>query len=132
MNTPAARIAEIRERMAAATPGPWALYRAPEEPSEGWPVAQFRGWTVMSPPMHCDSLGSQHADAALIANAPDDLRFLLGELDKARGLLARVLDSEVVKSTPFAGYSEALADAHAFVSGASLAAPSAPPQGCPL
>lgn len=79
------RIEEIEARLAAATPGPWeaafggtdALVKKPDGSS-----------------ISCGDIIYAHrypkADATFIANAPDDIRYLLDELRAARKEIARV------------------------------------------
>lgn len=82
------RLDEIRARVAAATAGPWvAIYYGPEVAREpGWSVDcnqpdvlsvanVFRGY---------GNRGEDAANAAFIANAPDDIRFLLAEVERLR------------------------------------------------
>ena len=72
---------EIRARLAAATPGPWATS------SQG---AIWRGNTLIA---HCSSnltppSVESIADAALIARAPADLALLLEAVDRLAALVA--------------------------------------------
>jgi hypothetical protein len=80
------RLDEIRARVAAATTGPWvAIYYGPE-------VAREPGWSVNCNPPDVLSVanvfrgygnrGEDAANAAFIANSPDDIRFLLAEVDR--------------------------------------------------
>lgn len=79
--------AAIRERLAAATPGPWK-----------WAVTEDRHWVQV---WH-DEVGDEIAkcsdddDAALIANAPTDLAALLDALDEAERTIDRVLTNYAV------------------------------------
>jgi hypothetical protein len=81
------RLAEIRARLDAATPGPWhrkgkAVLGPREERDLGTgPAALLHtGMPYDGPNGRCG------ANAELAANAPDDLAFLLGELDDAQRL----------------------------------------------
>jgi len=85
------KIAEIREALDAATPGPWAVFVG-----EGWTEEYPRNTyvqAVWNEPDHRGSFGYRvarmagvhgrtMADAHLIANAPEWLRFLLSQLDR--------------------------------------------------
>ena len=78
------RIAQIRARVEAATPGPWKVQTdSDDDPDNYWPwrvitddetgvIVDFTGGDI--PP---------DEDAALIANAPADLAWLTRELDAA-------------------------------------------------
>jgi hypothetical protein len=79
---------EVRERLAAmlgrlerATPGPWRVLRNGRicDP-EGIPVAQTPATTELGEPTRQDLV-----DAALIANAPADLAWLLGLVEQLSG-----------------------------------------------
>lgn len=82
------RLGEIRARVGAASPGPWELDRD-------------SGYLIPSPEDNCyivqdddsDGRDGRHiaflfsdngADAAFIANSPDDIRFLLAEVERLR------------------------------------------------
>jgi len=85
------KIAEIREALEKATPGPWAVFVG-----EGWTEEYPRNTyvqAVWNEPDHRGSFGYRvarmagvhgktMADAHLIANAPEWLRFLLDELER--------------------------------------------------
>lgn len=80
------RLAEIRKRLEAATPGPWRVERDNIESENIHPdlladdpgMDPDGGWTVAENVQ-------RYKDAELIANAPADIRFLLD-------LLAEVTD----------------------------------------
>lgn len=83
------RIAEIRERLQAATTRPW-ITDVIANIGENWLVANCgsddAGVThiVTTDSIHASELtGDSGADAEFIANAPTDIAFLLGEYDKA-------------------------------------------------
>ena len=81
------RLAEIEQRLQAATPGPWfAHYEQDGEPTipfvsdsddEEWDGRLL---------LNVDS-DREDADAAFIAHAPDDIRYLLEQVRRLRGLL---------------------------------------------
>jgi hypothetical protein len=86
-------LADIRARLAAVTPGPWSA--ADEHgllPGAGpaWCVSRMRpGYESMSPEdgymYDIADLGDYdraEADAEFIAHAPEDIRFLLNEVDR--------------------------------------------------
>lgn len=82
----AEREREIRERLAAATPGPWCIEN---EQSEDYiyVIADARAAVAeILKPFNSAAFD----DAALIANAPSDLAFLLSLLDDLRGDRARL------------------------------------------
>lgn len=75
------RIQQIRQRLAAATPGPWFSYESGQEvmrgqmPGDYAPIASL----VFNP-----------ADNAFIAAAPDDVRDLLDDKERAQRFVERV------------------------------------------
>lgn len=79
-----ARIALIKARLEAATPGPWQTWPdGTEESVESVAVGRFV--------CHLNSNMRQfREDAALIANAPDDLAWLLSEVEAATARAERV------------------------------------------
>jgi predicted metal-dependent phosphoesterase TrpH len=93
------RLAAIRERLAAATPGPWeASHRHVHGTASDDEMAGL-GWEIVGPPEPMNrGQFRRAADAALIANAPQDLADLLAERD--------ALEAQV------AALREALAEAH--------------------
>ena len=114
-------IEEIRKRLEAATPGPWAwfgntkvhsLYLATVRGGRVY-VMQFARWGMGSAaprfqvdhrmvradtlvkyeqPYRKDVAGINHADADLIANAPADIAFLLAEVDRLTALASPTQD----------------------------------------
>ena len=100
----AERIAAIRARLDAATPGPW--YWAGDYPSNA-PCPHTTEWTDHGPDLmsrtvqkpwggdttvitssgyDASSLNVEDADAELIAHAPQDLAFLLAEVERLQSL----------------------------------------------
>jgi hypothetical protein len=82
------RIAAIRARLEAATPGPWVH---DEEGYMGcgevYTMGEgVEGGNIAAPSGDCypRSGYSPKEDMEFIAHAPDDIAYLLGELDKAR------------------------------------------------
>ena len=77
------RIDEIRDRLDKATPGPW---EATYEPSDRWTSITGQAhddggrWLLCPEVATCE--GEGHTDADLIANAPADLAWLLGEVER--------------------------------------------------
>lgn len=75
------RVQEIRDRLDAATPGPW---RVLEDDWDGYAVAdrsQGIGTAYIASEMQ-QGHDEGKSDAAFIANAPDDVAWLLDELAK--------------------------------------------------
>ena len=78
----------IKERLAAATPGPWDFHVLPQ--SVGITVATIHSeqgpretrWTVDLPP-EIGGMGTR-ADAEMIAHAPSDLAALVAEVEQLR------------------------------------------------
>ena len=88
------RLAQIEARLSAATPGPWRIgYWSPDEPEVNAILAEEQTFVVCA-----DEDPIKPADAALIAHAPDDLRYLLdalaAERAAARGYLERAERAE--------------------------------------
>lgn len=77
------RTEEIRTRLAAATPGPWHAW----DRGIGWEVHEGDGCAQRM----CMEINSEFretfraGDAALIANAPADLAYLLGRIEALEG-----------------------------------------------
>ena len=73
------RIAEIRARLDAATPGPWLVRN---------------GWVDLNN-LHGDVIpvGHNDADADLIAHAPADIAWLLDEVERLRNTNLSVSNS---------------------------------------
>lgn len=83
------RLDEIRARLAAATPGPWWRTGGPElwfvEPAEGDDVI-----TGISRNQYHEIQSDRAGhDAALIASAPDDIAYLLAEVERLTGEVAK-------------------------------------------
>lgn len=91
----AERIAEIRGRLGAATPGPW-------DPAT-WNNYDDGGWAAVGPHHECsdedgcgcadedhDTRKRADRDAAFIAHAPADLADALDALEELRALLRRL------------------------------------------
>src|SRR5690606_2330682 len=80
------RLAEIRERLAAATPGPWELYATERNViaiTKGRMRSGYRREIVHWSGFDCSNIddpGQVRANAALIAHAPSDLAYLLDEI----------------------------------------------------
>ena len=73
-----ARIKEIQDRVDKATPAPWMylfgdeiIYEKLEDGCRGLPIARA-------------ALGNHYNNAQFIANAPDDIEFLLAALEEAQ------------------------------------------------
>src|SRR5690606_5333109 len=94
------RVAEIRDRLAAATPGPWELYATERNViaiTKGRTRSGYLREIVHWSGFDCSNIddpGQVRANAALIAHAPSDLAYLLDEiarlsreLEEARELL---------------------------------------------
>ena len=99
------RLAEIRERLAAATPGPWELYATERNViaiTKGRTRSGYLREIVHWSGFDCsniDDTGKVRANAALIAHAPSDLAYLLDEiarlsreLEAAKKLLRELVD----------------------------------------
>src|SRR5690606_205615 len=80
------RLAEIRERLAAATPGPWGLYATERNViaiTKGRTRSGYLREIVHWSGFDCSNIddpGKVRANAALIAHAPSDLAYLLDEI----------------------------------------------------
>lgn len=76
-------IEAIRKRLEAATPGPWinrpygVIQRVPSAPEDGYIV-------LWDDEARSKGLGTENFD--LIANAPEDIAFLLAEVERLREL----------------------------------------------
>jgi len=68
------RLAEIRARLDAATPGPWSTYRE----SGDWGSCHTDGTTTIT--VYSDRDGGYVSDQQFIAHAPADIAWLLTEL----------------------------------------------------
>lgn len=80
------RLAEIRGRLEAATPGPWDVKRPGEPAAGGFGIVanlgndcDFQRCFVTAP--HVASCRRTKADAALIAHAPQDIADLMKEVE---------------------------------------------------
>jgi len=91
------RIDEIQERLAAAVPGPWSVGEQGYELGTKY----WRRWIEPN----IGEIGSD-ADAQLIAHAPDDLRYLLTEIERLEGQLTEVY--EVVREAGEIYYHDSL------------------------
>ncbi|MNI26719.1 hypothetical protein D3C73_804300 [compost metagenome] len=91
------RIQEIKERHAAATPGPWRTFVKDNFVNEDNYRTIIAGVGFYSPPKYvgfgCDLYISE-ADAELIANAPSDIAYLLSEVERLQ------TGFEVLSKTP--------------------------------
>lgn len=89
-----ARISEIEKRLDAATPGPWYNFKSDrviKAEKALTPKHQVpKEWNICKYPMRTNDYPISHdeyeANAALIANAPSDLRYLLSIAKAAMGL----------------------------------------------
>lgn len=84
--TPEQRIAEIKERLAKATPGPWTRVERSNygrEPHAGSIASGALSVANLIAKIEDDGQNVE-ADADLLAHSPDDIAFLLGQLDAAR------------------------------------------------
>lgn len=79
---PDERLEQIKERLAAATPGPWnVLYD--DGSLHGTPEEYFVNFDAHRDTTNID----RPADAAFIANAPSDIAYLLAEVERLRAAL---------------------------------------------
>jgi hypothetical protein len=78
------QLSAIRARLDAATPGPWEARQWYGNDDGGWaaigPHHESRDWNDDEPESDLHELAKR--DAALIANAPTDLRTLLDEVER--------------------------------------------------
>jgi len=81
------RTAQIRERLAAASSQPWNRYSVDFRGFRSHAVKSAGGILVAYTGYGPDG-GTAHQDAELIANAPDDLRYLLAENTRLAAHLA--------------------------------------------
>lgn len=89
------RLDEIRARLAAATPGPWHsvwdddadgdAYSTPTIYTTAEGVPEDDRGVVCCMYYDGDLVGATEPNAALIASAPDDLAFLLAEVERLTG-----------------------------------------------
>lgn len=111
---------EIRERLKAASPGPWTATTTPMEHSGGWPVLEMGDHVVFCAPCHGSDGGTRESDVAFIAGAPEDIDYLIGEVEclrreivvldllggqhkRTRDALTKLADSCDVGAKSFAG-----------------------------
>lgn len=81
------RLNKIRERWAAATPGPWSWWADPDMGGTyEWLQNESLGQYEMLRTDADQEPSEANADA--IANAPEDVAWLLAEAERLRGLLA--------------------------------------------
>ena len=82
---------QIKVRLAAATPGPWNSMT--EETSDGENVyytVESKGAKPGDYLLDMSDTGAQgRADAEFIAHAPDDIAYLLAEVESLRSAMAR-------------------------------------------
>lgn len=76
---------EIAQRVEAATPGPW------RDQSEHMTV--YQDFVTLDYFLRCATQSQVLADAALIAHAPEDLRWLLDENARLRDVLQQISDA---------------------------------------
>jgi hypothetical protein len=69
------RLADIRTRMEAATPGPWMVLRAAEDDS-AWEIGPI--WSMRDGALH-----AHDADVDFMVHAVDDIPWLIDELNRA-------------------------------------------------
>jgi hypothetical protein len=77
------RLSEIRARLDKATPGPWEDY----DPGDGTHRLYAPNEVKLLGPLG-EGRVLRAADAELIAHAPEDIRWLAGEVDRLRVLLS--------------------------------------------
>ena len=76
----------IKERLAAATPGPWEMsYDADDKWTSitGQPYDDGGQWLVCPEVATCE--GEPDADSTFIAHAPEDIAALVAEVERLRG-----------------------------------------------
>ncbi len=90
------RLAAIRARLGAATPGPWRYQPGGREPLGQWSTilleeGLLQGLVLAEVANKSWGQGSYNpANAAFIAAAPDDVRWLLAEVERLRADYATV------------------------------------------
>ena len=97
------RLAEIRERILHASPGPWRVRHRfsglPEDTQEdeiaglGWDWDWDDDGTDYGPPAPMRGIFARHADAAFVASARTDIPDLLSEIDRLRAVEDALLRS---------------------------------------
>ena len=75
------KLDEIRERLEAATEGPWDWC------SELWQLRHMTGKYVCTEVLHAKGTLPTDNDAEFIANAPTDIAYLLAEVERLRGVV---------------------------------------------
>jgi len=86
------RIKQIRERLEAATPGPWSWHASEKDGSGGYPQ---RVLSVGTPRLICECYESPDLPATVapfIANAPSDIAYLLERVERLRAALEDLRD----------------------------------------
>lgn len=99
------RLAEIRARLDAATPGPWkaSVVDSPRSTcstaiySHAYAAGDARSEVLPSYPIKAGYARMRRADAVLMANARDDLAHLLGLVGDLQGQLAQLPDLETIR-----------------------------------
>lgn len=90
------RIEEIKARLAKATPGPWVWDGDPVQPdalfSDTAEVTIFEAVDAYNNAAMRWPGQNRVADQAFIAHAPEDIAYLLAELETARAALAGAAD----------------------------------------
>lgn len=79
MTDPNDRAEEIRRRWEAATPGPWYADVIRDAGTETWVIPGALRWNGYTSGLCCDE---DRGTAEAIAAAPDDVAWLLAELDR--------------------------------------------------
>jgi glutathione S-transferase len=96
------RIAAIRARLEAATPGPWTIW---DDPLDIEICNDDYSATHMHAVAKLENISPQvKRNAQFIAQAPEDIAYLLAELDKARETNTR-LNRRATKAEAFVGKS---------------------------
>lgn len=101
------RIAEIRERLEGATPGPWQAISSGREHGDHWYVTDA-GEAIAS--IHAsdgEDEDQREPDAEFIAHAPDDIAYLLARLSAVTDALDREKLEPVIENGWCAGENEA-------------------------
>lgn len=89
------RVKEITYRLAMSTPGPWHVES--EETAEGSFITKVGAHYIVPEYQH---LADDGDDAILIANAPMDLQYLVGEVIKYREALQELFSVTPAQLTP--------------------------------
>lgn len=106
-------IEEIRDRLEKATPGPWIMDPIRSGDKKIYINQPGDSWERLEATVSRDDCDSEMAlwNAKLIAAAPDDLAYLLSELDEAVKLLRRSCPSW----NHLGDYHSMAQDGHAFL-----------------